>query len=180
MRHIWYMRERNFWDKASESENLRNEWICDEKVSDEQCLEAIGELSGKILDLGCGIGRLTQGFGVDVSPGMIEKAKPGNEYRVGDGRTIPYPDNFFDSAFSLFMFQHIPDLAKHEYLEEVFRVLKRGIFRFQYVVGKEMSRFNYQTSDGYMKAITEDSGFKIKKTDKGLIYPEWSFITAIK
>lgn len=173
------MNERNFWDKATESNNLRNEWICDKNVTDEQCLGAVGNLTGKILDLGCGIGRLTQGYGVDISPKMLELAKKGNEYKLGDGRTVPYPDNFFDSVFSVFMFQHIPDLAKHEYIEEVYRVLNKGKFRFQYVVGEERYRFNYQTSDDYIKAVLDDVGFKVKKVES-LIYPQWTWVTAWK
>lgn len=175
------MNERNFWDQATESKDLRNEWICDRNVTDEQCIEAIGKLEGKILDLGCGIGRLTRGYGVDISPKMLKLAEPGNEYKLGDGRTIPYPDGFFDSVFSVFMFQHIPDLAKHGYIEEVYRVLNnKGVFRLQYVTGKERSRFNYQTDDGYMKVVLEETGFRIKDFDKGLIYPQWTWITSIK
>lgn len=173
------MNDREFWNKASESDNLRNEWICDKNVSDEQCLEAIGKLKGKTLDLGCGIGRLTMGYGVDVSPKMLKLAKKGNEYKLGNGSKIPYPNNFFDSVFSVFMFQHIPDNSKLNYIKEVYRVLNKGIFRFQYVMGNEISEFNYQTSDKYMINSLEDNGFKIK-IDKGLIYPEWTWITAVK
>lgn len=180
MKGISCMNERKFWDEATLSKNLRDEWLCDKNISDEQCLKAVGDLEGKILDLGCGIGRLTQGYGVDVSPRMLKLAKDGNEYKLGDGRTIPYPDGFFDSAFCVFMFQHIPDLAKHTYLEEVYRVLKKGVFRFQYVVGTQQTKFNYQTTDDYMKDATKDVGFNILKVDQGLIYPEWTWITAVK
>lgn len=175
------MTEREYWDNAAQSENVRDEWICDKNVTDIECLLAIiPHLNGPIgeyrtLDLGCGIGRLTLGYGVDISPEMIERAKPGSEYKVCDGRSIPYPDEFFDNVFSVFMFQHIPDEAKLQYITEVRRVLRPGgRFRLQYVQGGEPGPFNYPTEK------IDLFGFEVTDETRGLIYPQWIWITGKK
>lgn len=175
------MTEQEYWDKAAQSENVRSEWICDKNVSDLQCLVAIiphlkGPLAEyKTLDLGCGIGRLTMGYGVDVSPEMIKIAKPGNEYKVCDGSSIPYPDEFFDNVFSVFMFQHIPDHKKVRYIKEIRRVLKPGgRVRLQYVREGEPGPFNYPINE-----ITLP-GFELTDMAKGLIYPEWVWVSGKK
>lgn len=170
------MTEQEYWDQATTSQDLRNEWICDKDVTDNQCKKLIFPYlnKGKTLDLGCGIGRLTKGYGVDISPLMLKLAIPGNEYKLCDGRTIPYPDELFDNVFSVFMFQHIPDEAKKQYIKEVWRVLKpKGIFRLQYVEGDEIAPFSYQTRDLQLE------GFKVLSKENR-IYPEWVWVTGVK
>jgi len=175
------MTERDFWDKATESTDLRNEWICDENVTDEQCLEAIGEMPGVSLDLGCGIGRLTRDYGIDVSSKMLDLAKPGPKYRTCNGRYIPYADGFFDSVYSTFMFQHIPNPAKYRYVKEVFRVLKDGgIFRLQYVEGDNDEPFSHDVRYLVIESELFKTGFRTTKFDFGLIYPQWTWVTAQK
>lgn len=171
------MTEQEYWDKATESKDLRNEWICDKRVSDKQCHDIIFPYlnEGLTLDLGCGIGRLTTDYGVDVSPKMLALARKGPIYSLSDGRSIPYPDEFFDNVFSAFVFQHIPDEAKTQYIQEVYRVLKpRGIFRLQYVRGDETAPFSYQTRE------LEYGDFRVKNLQMGLIYKEWVWVTLEK
>jgi len=89
----------------------------------------------RILDLGCGNGRLKEivgdkadYYGVDVSGSLIRIAKakyPDGKFFVSRPLSLPFEDNFFDKVFCLAVFHHIPSLAlRKEFLREVRRVLK--------------------------------------------------------
>lgn len=94
----------------------------------------------KILDLGCGNGRLLQifkgmnieYFGVDNSEKLIEIAKekyPENKFQVADALNLPFPENFFDKIYSIAVLHHIPsEEFKLQFLKEAKRVLKPGGF----------------------------------------------------
>lgn len=90
----------------------------------------------KVLDLGCGNGRLYDLFqeinvdyyGVDFSEKMIKIAKsryPQANFQVAEAFHLPFPNNFFDKIFSIAVFHHIPsEKFRLQFLEEAKRVLK--------------------------------------------------------
>ena len=95
-----------------------------------------------VLDLGCGVGRLTRVLArraahvlaLDVSPEMLRRAQELNDHLtnvtwlLGDGETLTgVEDASLDGMVSHVVFQHIPD-AKITlgYIEELGRVLKPG------------------------------------------------------
>jgi ubiquinone/menaquinone biosynthesis C-methylase UbiE len=102
--------------------------------------EKSGNLSGKnILDAGCGNGNLlhhlslhdfAKGFGVDKSSKFIDVAQKS----VQDGRIqfiqadlqeqLPFEDEFFDVAYSIFVLDALPELNFH--FKELSRVLRSG------------------------------------------------------
>ena len=99
--------------------------------------------SGKrMLELGCGIGRLFPGFhalgfgeiwGVDVSPTMIERGLALCRIReakfvLGNGYDLSgLPDGYFDFCFSYNVLGYVPnDQIALGYLPELYRVLKPG------------------------------------------------------
>lgn len=92
----------------------------------------------KILDLGCGNGRLLEVLkdkdvdyvGVDNAEKLIEIAKknyPQAKFLVGDALSLPFPSDFFDKVFSIRVLPHIPSNEfQFQFLKEVNRVLKPG------------------------------------------------------
>ena len=102
----------------------------------------------RMLDIGCGIGRLERGFsqmfggvwGVDVSGEMISQAIKLNQgfenvkFVKGNGQDLSaFADEFFDFVFSTITFQHIPKKRIIlNYFREIHRVLKSGgLFKLQ-------------------------------------------------
>jgi 2-polyprenyl-3-methyl-5-hydroxy-6-metoxy-1,4-benzoquinol methylase len=92
---------------------------------------------GRILDLGCGYGRLSkvllqlgyEVYGIDVASWATEEAKiyaQGGSYRVYDGITIPYPAGMFDGVLTWTVLQHIPPGEILKVAHEIVQVLKHG------------------------------------------------------
>ena len=115
----------------------------------ERTVDGILELVGAqlrpqevVLDLGCGVGRLTRALAartahvhaLDVSSEMLERARDLNAHLTnvswhhGDGTTLhPLQDDSIDVALSHVVFQHIPDpQITLDYVGELGRVLKPG------------------------------------------------------
>ena len=91
----------------------------------------------RVLDIGCGNGRLLQVFrdidvdytGVDSSEKLIEEAKmhyPNARFHVYDALRLPLQTNYFDKAYAIAILHHIPS---HEmrlrFLREAKRVLRQ-------------------------------------------------------
>jgi SAM-dependent methyltransferase len=109
-------------------------------------LDARIEPSDSVVEIGCGVGRVTrvladrssQVRAFDVSKEMIERARELNphldnvEWIVGDGRSLdPIPDESATVAHSFVVFQHIPDPEiTLNYIREMGRVLRPGGWAF--------------------------------------------------
>jgi ubiquinone/menaquinone biosynthesis C-methylase UbiE len=97
--------------------------------------------SGRALDFGCGVGRLTQPlarhfdkvYGVDIAPTMLEHARRYNRFperceyvlNAGDHLRV-FPDAYFDLIFSILTLQHMEPRFIRRYLREFVRVLAPG------------------------------------------------------
>lgn len=92
----------------------------------------------KVLDLGCGNGRLLQIFrdidisytGIDSSDKLIEIAKktyPNSTFLVADALHLPFTTNNFDKIYSVAVLHHIPsENLRLEFLKGIKRVLHPG------------------------------------------------------
>jgi SAM-dependent methyltransferase len=102
----------------------------------------------RLLEIGCGIGRMTrhlaEAFGevhaTDVSAEMILQARerlrnyPNVQLHETNGVDFAaLPDDYFDLVFSVYVFQHVPDVeVVHSNIRDAWRVLKPGgLFKFQ-------------------------------------------------
>ncbi|HYP87495.1 MAG TPA: methyltransferase domain-containing protein [Polyangiaceae bacterium] len=86
-----------------------------------------------VLEVGCGTGLVLlrlrefarQARGVDLSPGMLEKARQrGLDVTLGSATELPFADNQFDVTCSFKVLAHVPDIEKA--LAEMARVTRPG------------------------------------------------------
>jgi len=143
--------------------------------------------SARVLDLGCGIGRMSaelagrfaEVVGVDVSPEMIAIAqrmhagKPGLRFEANSGVDLAaFGDGEFALVFSYSVLPHIPPDVLEGYFLEVGRVLRPdGLFRFQFWVGDAhdasaadtLSIRTYQRAD--VDRMAADGGLEIMGTE---------------
>lgn len=130
-------------EKTKEDYNLISDQFSSTRYSVWPELKVLGEYikeGDKVLDLGCGNGRLLELFkgknvdymGVDNSEKLIEIAKkknPGIFFQVADALNLPFPDNYFDKIFSIAVLHHIPlDDFRNQFIKEARRVLRPGGF----------------------------------------------------
>jgi ubiquinone/menaquinone biosynthesis C-methylase UbiE len=102
---------------------------------------------GKLLDFGCGVGRMTRAFssffascvGVDVSEKMIGLAssfhsgRPNCKFVASDSALLPFSDKTFEFVFTVLVLQHVPNASMIlHYIAEFIRVAKdNGVIVFQ-------------------------------------------------
>ncbi|HOW06013.1 methyltransferase domain-containing protein [Methanospirillum hungatei] len=93
--------------------------------------------SGHLLDIGCGTGLFLERYlkegtdrtatGIDISPGMIKKAReryPDLPYVVGNAELLPFESDSFDSISSLLAFSYLQNPGQS--LKDCYRVLVPG------------------------------------------------------
>lgn len=203
------------WNKLAQENIYRAIWCSRGEVNpnwDEaanECLEVILkdipiEKNWKVLDLGCGIGRLTkliasqceEIIGVDFSPEMIEQAKtyltsiPNVKLFVNNGIDLSLFENCsFDFVYSMITLQHIPSLSVIEnYILEIARVLKPGGYaRLQTCDGNSFNLSNISETlyHGHInqekfEGILEQGNFASVAIDRDILRHDWLWATLKK
>jgi SAM-dependent methyltransferase len=97
----------------------------------------------KVLDFGCGVGRLSRALsavaenvvGVDIAPSMIEQGRalhrdfPSIEWVLNQQADLRvFPDATFDVVYTNVVLQHMPPRMARLYVAEFFRVVEPGGF----------------------------------------------------
>jgi ubiquinone/menaquinone biosynthesis C-methylase UbiE len=86
-----------------------------------------------VLEVGCGTGLVLERIasfaksarGIDLSPGMLEKARArGLDVSEASATALPFPDESFDVTCSFKVLAHVPDIEKA--LSEMARVTRPG------------------------------------------------------
>jgi SAM-dependent methyltransferase len=123
-----------------------DEFLATGRADVEETIGWLGQLGlptrwERVLDFGCGAGRLSQGLspyadevvGVDIAPSMLETARrldrsAGNiRFVLNDAPDLSqFPDGHFDLVYSALVLQHLPRPAIDRYLAEFLRVLRPG------------------------------------------------------
>jgi ubiquinone/menaquinone biosynthesis C-methylase UbiE len=194
------------WDRRAKEnaryyvDTSRNDWSDDEffasgelAISQDILTDTTNICQGKdpksmrILEIGCGAGRLTQAlskfFGevhaVDVSGEMVAQARaalggrPGVHLYQNNGCDLSViPALEFDFAYSAIVFQHIPSREIIEnYVREVHRLLKPGaLFKFQvqgYIATDSTSDDTWHGvsySEQQAREMAERCGFEMRYT----------------
>jgi ubiquinone/menaquinone biosynthesis C-methylase UbiE len=198
-------RMRSYWNRCAR-ENARKHIAIDDWQNEDAFHESglrdlkkiLGDCTplsggGRILEIGCGIGRLLKPlalersdieiYGVDVSTEMIQQARermssfPHVYFFPVNGRDLSlFGKAYFDLVFSYITFQHMPRLYVSDLCKEVFRVLKKeGMFIFQLQLlnqntMKEPLDNDYRSiryySPGMVQALAEAGGFTVQKINQ--------------
>ena len=144
----------------------------------------------RVLDLGCGNGRLFELFknkkvkyiGIDSSEKLIKKAKEkyGNYFQIAGIFSLPFSDDYFDSIWVIAVFHHIPSQELQlKALKEIGRVLKkngkiimtcwylfRPFFRKDILISPKklkVQRYYRAFTKKELKKLFEKTGFKVKE-----------------
>lgn len=93
---------------------------------------------GKLLDLGCGNGRMNKLIqnldvdytGIDISANLINEARktyPQAKFMIGSALNLAFLDESFDIIISIAVLHHIPsNRLRQKFLKEAKRVLKQN------------------------------------------------------
>lgn len=136
---------------------------------------------GRVLDIGCGTGRLARVFqrstqaqvvGFDPSPQILAR---GRLHAPEVTFTGSLPDGPFDGAYSVTVFQHLPSAACARYVADVMtRLTSGGRFVFQYVEGVEDSFLSHQATETAVRSWCEGFDVSVEADPE---FGEWRWVT---
>lgn len=171
------------WNKIAQEFNMTRQYIWPEL----EFLKKYAKPGMKILDVGCGNGRLLKllkqkeikYFGIDNSRELIKKAREKygkNKFKVADALKIPYDNNSFDLAYSIAVLHIIPSQElRIKFLQEIKRTLKKNsklILTVWYLYQRKyfFLIIKYSLRKIFLKSKLDFKDVYIPWQDKGLRY----------
>jgi len=167
-----------FWDDNATPAGVFNVGDMYDEYTARQAVFIIEQLDvtdGLLVDLGCGIGRLSDAvlgrlrdvdavIGVDPSWPMLDKA----DRRLGSTRFIPWytltPGRLaggVHGAWCVLTFQHLPDDTVQEHLADLFEILKPGArLVTQWVTHGEEGPMSYPRLPNMIYDWHREAGFR--------------------
>lgn len=118
----WSDRLASWWlDEVAGDPSYRDE-------VDPLLMAVLGDRRTRLLDIGCGEGRLLGRFGptvgVDASPALVGRARERGEAVVADAGALPFDDATFSGAYAVLVLEHLAD--PEPLLAEAARVVADG------------------------------------------------------
>lgn len=199
------MASEAFWDSEAKGldETLLSVWAVPPGQYESTTLAVLDLLHpwipphpARILDLGCGPGRMSlplaerfpeaEIIGCDISEKMLALARNHGPdinnvlWLKSDGRTIQLADSSVTFAFEVVMFQHNEPHICAALTREVSRVLAPGgVFAFQTIENIEYDDWGHLAPE-VPAAWATDAGLEVIGTQRGIIYGDWLWTIARK
>lgn len=185
--------ENDFFETGKEEIRRFFDYLCQQRI----------ELAntGRFLDFGCGVGRLSRalierfdsGVGIDISPHMIELA---NNYNAQDQKKIEFlvnqkadlsliPSDSVDFIYSHIVLQHMQPNLQLLFITEFLRVLRpSGIAAFQVVIG-QLPSFKSRVKNMLPADLKEMLLKLLGRNESGVVFemnllPEFEIMTISK
>ena len=156
------MHQREFWDGVAATKTFAHPF-------DRARFSALVDRSARILDYGCGYGRVCaqlfdEGYrevvGVDPSPRMIDRAlaeHPAIAFDVVDDEALPFPDQSVGAVILFSVLTCIPnDAGQRAVVNEIARVLRPGgvIYVSDLLLqDDDRNRERYEAYDGRSRGV---------------------------
>lgn len=180
------------WDRlAAEKGPMRAAW--DEADGDgvDECLAAIGDLpDGRILDLGCGPGRLTVPYAERHPASRLVGFDTSKEMTAGLPGAVDdlagFAPGSFSAAWSVLVFQHLTWPEAFGYFHDLGRLVHPdGVVRVQFVAQHLAGLGADGPLSRPLPAVkvgewADQAGFDVTHLDMGLVRPTWAWLTGVR
>jgi trans-aconitate 2-methyltransferase len=145
----------------------------------------------KILEIGCGYGRLTEEVallypeahvvGMDINAALFPFGGYAAYWTRDDRDDAPFDLSGFDAVYSVTVFQHLPHQQQFEYIRDAYNMLLTGgVLRVQFIDDEADGFLDHHLTAAQMQHSLHLTGFTGITVERGLAHPQWAWITGVK